>query len=265
MGVAVLCAPLIFPPALRAHASAQSAPAHRRARQRAQVLLSLHAHAHVLLLHVPPDLPLQRHRVYRPPRSKRRRAVRLRVRRRSSGLLPRVLRLYSVHACARLAVRVYNVHARTASIRSLERVKIRLRARQYSQYSQPHSKCTKTHQTALKSTSTALQYPRRSSHALARSPHSQGILIVSSHTLRSQHHSFLQQPTSPPSTASTLHTRSTTSASYLPAHCLLSHPHLRSCYGPRVLRRHRSAAPHEPCVCMRVWRLWPARVSTGDM
>ena len=82
-------------------------------------------------------------------------------------------------------------------------------------------------------------YPRRSSHALARTPHSHGLLTISSHTLRSQYHSFLhrsQQPPSPPSTASTLYTRSPTSASYLPAHCLLSHPHLRSCSGSRVLQ-----------------------------
>ena len=52
MGVADFFAPLIFPHADRAHASAQRAPAHRRARQRAQALLFHHGQAHVFLQHV---------------------------------------------------------------------------------------------------------------------------------------------------------------------------------------------------------------------
>ena len=52
MDVADFFAPLIFPHADRAHASAQRAPAHRRARQRAQALLFYHAQAHVFLQHV---------------------------------------------------------------------------------------------------------------------------------------------------------------------------------------------------------------------
>ena len=52
MGVADFFAPLIFPHADRTSASAQRAPAHRRARQRAQALLFCHPQAHDFLQHV---------------------------------------------------------------------------------------------------------------------------------------------------------------------------------------------------------------------